>query len=120
MTLMQFAIILSGLGVVMTALLSVIFLRDPKAGLVQTTHRLEKLPQVMTDRYIAMTVLAAGATLYRDMAVIAVLFASFAFMAFADAWIYARSGHPFSKHIGAGIAASLVVIVALMALRATA
>ncbi len=116
MTLTQFAIILSGLGVLVTALLSLIFLRDPQAGLVQTTHRAEKLPQVMTDRYIAMTILAVGATLYKDMAVIAVLFASFAFMAFADAWIYARSGHTCKKHLGAGFAASLVVIVALAAL----
>ena len=120
MTLTQFAIILSGIGVVVTALLSLAFLRNPQAGMEQTTHRLENLPQVMTGRYIAMLILAIGATLYRDMAVIAVLFASFAFMAFTDAYIYARSGHPFGKHVGAGLAASLVVAVALMALRATA
>jgi len=116
MTLTQFAIILSGLGVVVTALLSGVFLRDPKAGLVQTTHLLEKLPQVMTGRYIAMLILAIGATLYQDMLVIAVLFASFAFMAFTDAYIYASSGHPYGKHMGAGLAASLVMIVALAAL----
>jgi hypothetical protein len=117
MTLTQLAIALSGAGVLVTGALAVIFLRDPVAGLAHTTHRAEKLPQVMTDRYIAMTMLAVGATLYGDMAVIAVLFASFAFMAFADAWIYIRSGHPYKKHVGAGIAASLVVIVAFMALR---
>lgn len=116
MTLMQVAIALSGAGVLVTGFLAVLFLRDPARGLKQTTHRAEKLPQVMTDRYIAFTMLAVGATFYGDMAVIAVLFTSFAFMGFADAYIYAKSGHPFKKHIGAGIAASLVVIVALAAL----
>lgn len=115
MTLAGIAIALSGAGVLVTGALSLLFLRDPIAGLTQTSHRAEKLPEVMTDRYIAMTMLALGATLYADMKVIAVLFASFAFMGFADAWIYARGGFPYAKHVGAGIAASIVVIAALIA-----
>jgi len=115
MTLAQLAIVLSGAGVLVTGLLAVIFWRDPVKGLEQTAHRADKLPQVMTDRYIAMLMLAIGATLYRDMLVIAMLFASFAYMGFADAWIYARSGNPYKKHVGAGIAASFVMIVALAA-----
>ena len=110
------AIILSGAGVLVTGWLALIFLRDPQKGLEQTTHRLENLPEVMTDRYIAFTVLAIGATVYGDMKVIAVLFATFAFMAFYDAWIYARAGHAIGKHVGAGVAASLVVAVAGLAL----
>ena len=48
--------------------------------------------------------------------VIAGLFAVFAFMGFADAWIYARDGFPFSKHLGAGLAALAVVAAALAAI----
>ncbi len=116
MELGQVAIWLSGAGVLVTGVLAVLFLRDPVRGMAATTHRAEKLPEVMTDRYIAFTILALGATLYGDLNVIAVLFAAFAFMGFADAWIYARGGYPYAKHVGAGVAASVVVVVALLAL----
>lgn len=111
------AIALSGAGILVTGLLAVVFLRDPVSGLAQTTHRLEQLPQVMTDRYIAFAGLALFATLYGDLKVIAALFAAFAFMGFADAFIYHRAGHPTAKHMAAGAAATLVVLVALFALR---
>ena len=94
MTLAGLAIALSGVGILVTGALAFAFLRDPVAGLEQTTHRAEKLPEVMTDRYIAFTILALGATVYGDLKVIALLFASFAFMGFADAWIYARGSFP--------------------------
>jgi hypothetical protein len=109
------SISLSAVGVVITALLALAFLRDPQRGLVQTTHRLELLPLVMADRYVAFTLLALAATLYGDFAVIAGLFSVFAFMGFADAWIYARAGHPFTKHLFAGLAASLVAVIGLAA-----
>jgi len=116
MTLAGLAILLSGVGIVVTGALAVLFVRDPVAGMAQTTHRSESLPQVMTDRYIAFTALAAGATFYGDLRVIAFLFAVFAYMGFADAWIYVRQGHPAARHIGAGIAALLVAGVAALAL----
>ena len=117
MTLAGLAIALSGVGILVTGALALAFLRDPVAGLEQTTHRAEKLPEVMTDRYIAFTILALGATVYGDLKVIALLFASFAFMGFADAWIYARGQFPFAKHLLAGVAATVVVVVALLALQ---
>ncbi|WP_306116636.1 MULTISPECIES: hypothetical protein [unclassified Roseovarius] len=117
MTLYTAAIALSGVGILVTGALALAFLRDPVAGLEQTTHRSEKLPEVMADRYIAFTILALGATLYGDLNVIAVLFATFAFMGFADAWIYARGNFPIAKHLGAGIAALIVVAVALLAMQ---
>lgn len=110
------AIALSAGGILITGMLAAIFLRDPAKGLAQTTHRLADLPKVMADRYVAFTALAVGATLYRDLKVIAFLFAVFAFMAFADAWIYARQGQPTLKHLTAGFAAALVCAVALAAL----
>ena len=116
MTLAQVTIALSCLGVLMTGALAIAFLRDPVAGMSAATHRPEKLPQVMADRYIGFALLALGATLYGDLAVIAGLFAVFAFMGLADAWIYARDGFPFSKHLGAGLAALAVVAAALAAI----
>ena len=118
MSLATLAIALSGAGILVTGLLAVVFLRDPVAGMAQTTHQHDKLPQVMTDRYIAFTGLALFATLYGDLKVIAALFAAFAFMGFADAYIYHRGGYPTAKHMVAGCAASLVTIVALWALYA--
>lgn len=116
MSLVQVAIGLSALGVLVTGALAVMFVRDPVAGLAQTTHRHELLPRVMADRYIAFAALAFGATVYGDLKVIAALFGAFSFMGFADAYIYARGGHPIAKHVGAGVAAAIVVIVACLAL----
>ena len=98
-----------------TGLLAVAFIRDPVEGLKQTTHHLAQLPEVMADRYIAMTALAAGATWFGHPGVIAFLFTTFAFMGFADAYIYRRAGQPVMKHLAAGIAALIVVIIATLA-----
>lgn len=110
------AIALSGAGVLVTGVLAALFLRDPVAGMVATTHRAAQLPQVMANRYVAMLILTIGATVYGDFKVIALLFAAFAYMAFHDAWIYARAGQAVAKHIGAGIAALIVVVVASLAI----
>lgn len=115
MSLVTLALVLSAAGVLVTAALAGVFLYDTETGLRQTTHRAEDLPKVMTDRYIAMAALALGATLYGDLNVIAFLFAAFAFMGFADALIYARGGHPISKHVNAGTAAAIVAVVAGLA-----
>ena len=112
-TLSTVAVTLAGAAV--TGTLATLFLRNPAQGMAQTTHHAEQLPQVMTGRYIALTLLALGATLYGDMAVIAFLFAVFAFLGFADASIYARAGRPAAKHLIAGLAALIVTAVALAA-----
>jgi len=114
-SLMTLTIVLASAGLLVTALLAVAFVRDPEQGLVQTTHHLAQLPEVMADRYIAMTALAAGAIWFGHAGVIAFLFSTFAFMGFADAYIYRRVGLPVMKHIAAGIAAMIVVIVATLA-----
>lgn len=102
-------------GAVVTGVLALIFWRDPEAGMAAATHRPEKLPLVMIDRYVAFTFLALAAAWHGDAGVIAVLFVAFAFMGLADAVIYARAGHPFIKHAAAGVAAFLVAIVATLA-----
>jgi hypothetical protein len=108
MTLSTLALILSWLGVAITLALAISFLVSPAFGMAQAQHRPERLPRVMTDRYVAFVALALGATLYGDLKVTAYLFAVFAFMGIADAVIYARSGHPNWKHIAAGVAATIV------------
>ena len=115
----NFALAGSALGVAVTAILALVFIRDPIKGMEQTTHHPDQLPQVMTGRYIALTALALGATLYGDMTVIAFLFAIFAFLGFADATIYRRAGRPFLKHLIAGATALAVMAVAIAALYQT-
>lgn len=119
MTLDSLAVILSMGGILVTGLLATMFIRDPAKGLVQTTHRLEFLPMVMADRYIAMCFLAVGATIHGDLKVIAWLFAAFVLMGFADALIYARAGHPYMKHLLSGVAAAVVVAVAVAGMAST-
>ena len=114
-TLANIAMIGSGAGVVVTGLLATLFTLNPAKGMVEATHHAEQLPQVMAGRYIALTMLALGATIYGDMAVIAFLFAVFAFLGFADAFIYARANRPMAKHLIAGITAAIVAAVALAA-----
>ena len=109
------ALIGSGAGVAVTGTLAALFIRNPAQGMAQTTHHAEQLPLVLTGRYVALTLLALGATIYGNMAVIAFLFAVFAFLGFADAFIYARAGRPMAKHLTAGITAALVAAVALAA-----
>ena len=109
----------SALGVAVTATLAGVFMRDPIKGMMQTTHHPDQLPQVMTGRYIALTALALGATIYGNMAVIAFLFAVFAFLGFADATIYARAGRPALKHVLAGCTALAVTAVAVAAIYQT-
>ena len=114
-TLPTLALIGSGLGVAVTGTLAALFMRNPLQAMVQTTHHAEQLPQVMTGRYVALTLLAFGATIYGNMVVIAFLFAVFAFLGFADAFIYAHANRPMAKHLTAGITALIVTAVALAA-----
>lgn len=116
MSLASLTIWLSGAGIMVTGLLAVLFLRDPVKAMVQVTHRPESLPKIMGGRYVGFFLFAVGATLLGDLRVIAWMFAVFAFVSFYDTWIYARDGHPFAKHLQAGIASLIVLAVALAAL----
>jgi hypothetical protein len=109
----------SALGVAVTATLAAVFIHDPIKGMAQTTHHPDQLPQVMTGRYVALTLLALGATIYGNMHVIAFLFAVFAFLGFADATIYARAGRPVLKHLVAGFTALAVTAIAVAAIYQT-
>lgn len=114
MTLQTLTVLLCFGGALVTGVLAVTFWRNPEAGMAAATHRPEKLPLVMIDRYIAFTFLAIAAAFYGDPLVIAVLFVAFAFMGLADGVIYARAGFPHIKHTAAGLASLIVAGVAML------
>ncbi|WP_135503454.1 hypothetical protein [Roseovarius aestuariivivens] len=116
MTLADATIALAGIGALSFAVLAVLYMRDAAEGLSFSGHRMEKLPEVMTDRYVAFALLTLFAALYGDLAVIAALFGVFAFMGLADAWIYARGGFGYAKHLAAGASAIFVMGLAVLAL----
>ena len=114
------AIILAGLGVVVTGWLVWNFARDTDAGMVAVSHKLDQLPNVMTGRYAGFFMLALAAVMYGDLKVIAVLYAVFAFCAFWDAGVYQRlrgqrSDVDPKPHFVAGLASVLVSGVAVWA-----
>ncbi len=116
---MSLGVIVTICGVIsflILAMLAVAFATNPERGLEQTTHRQEKLPSVMADRYAAFAVLAAAFTVYGDLNVMAMFFAVCAFMGFADGWIYARAGHPHWKHTSSGLLSTGALLIALAAI----
>lgn len=115
MSLTLLTTICGGLTAVILALLAWAFWTDPDTGLEQTTHRLEKLPLVMADRYTAFAVLALVFTIYGDLNVLIALFAVCAFMGFADGLIYARAGHSHMKHTISGVLSSMALAIATAA-----
>ena len=93
-----------------------LFAVNPAAGFRQTTHRAEQLPYVMSDRYAALTLIALGLVFFGSLPMVAVFFIACAIMGFGDAWIYARAGHSHIKHTGAGIAATVALVITLIAI----
>ena len=115
MSLTLLTTICGAITVLILAALAWAFWSDPDKGLEQTTHRLEKLPLVMADRYTAFAVLALVFTIYGDLNVLIAFFAVCAFMGFADGLIYARAGHEHMKHTISGVLSSVAVAVAIAA-----
>lgn len=112
------ALIAAAIGGLVTLWLAVDFARDPEGGMRRATHRPEMLPQVMVGRYAAFTVLAFGAALYGDLAVVMVLFAVFAGISAYDAALYARAGQLWAPHAAAGAGCLIVIALAGVALAA--
>ncbi len=93
--------------------LAVLFLWAPGRGLTFATHEAENLPEVMANRYVAMALIMAGALYNGNPGLIAFIFAATGLSAAHDAWIYARHGKPFVKHV---FSATLSAVIALAAL----
>ncbi len=93
--------------------IGVLFLIAPERGLKFSTHRAENLTSVMANRYFMMAAMMAGSLVYAKPEVIAFVFFVTGLTPVHDAWIYARNGQPFSKHIPPAVMSALMVIGAL-------
>lgn len=105
------------LGLVLSALVFVLgflFLFKPELGLAFATHRLENLPTVMVNLYFTMAILMAGSIFYGEPEVIAFVFAVTGLAPAHDAWIYARAGQPFIKHVYPAVLSAIMAIGALI------
>lgn len=98
-------LILLGIGAVMTAILAITFYRDPIKGMTEATHLPEKLPLVMIDRYIGITIIQVGLILFGSLEMIAMFCLAGIVMGFGDGLIYARAGHSHAKHTASGLLA---------------
>ncbi|MDZ4096991.1 MAG: hypothetical protein U1D35_19015 [Paracoccaceae bacterium] len=115
MSLASIVIAFGGLGTVVLAGLAVMFWRDPVWGMRLTAHRPEQLPQVMINRYAALTLVALGAVLMADLRFITLMAAAAAVLGLGDAVTYGRAGQPYAKHLIAGLLAAAVAAVGLLA-----
>jgi hypothetical protein len=111
------ATVMAWVGVAVTGGIAAVCLRDPVAGLAVLTHRAEQLPQVMLDRYLAFFGFSVFAAIYGDLTVMIAWTLVLAFMALADAFIYARLGKPYMKHLSAGVVAFIASAVFVAALK---
>jgi hypothetical protein len=103
------------IGVVLVGYMAFLFWTDPARGLRETTHRMEKLPLVLADRYTAFAVLGGGMIFFGDYPIITVYFLAGAIMGLSDGAIYARAGHPHIKHTVSGVLSVLAMIAAAAA-----
>lgn len=103
------------IGIVLVGYMAFLFWTDPAKGLAETTHRLEKLPSVMADRYTSFAVLGVGMLFFGNYAIITVYFLSGAIMGLCDGAIYARAGHPHIKHTASGVLSVIAMILSAAA-----
>ncbi len=103
------------IGVVLVGYMAFLFWTDPAKGLRETTHRIEKLPSVLADRYTAFAVLGLGMIAFGDYPIITVYFLAGSIMGLSDGAIYARAGHPHMKHTASGVLSVLAMIVSAAA-----
>ena len=103
------------IAVALVGYMAYLFWTNPERGLAETTHRIEKLPYVLADRYTAFAVLGAGMLVFGDFPIITVYFLAGTIMGLADGMIYARAGHPHLKHTASGILSALAMIVTAVA-----
>lgn len=103
------------IGVLLVGYMAWLFWTNPERGLRETTHRIEKLPYVLADRYTAFAVLGVGMIFFGTYPIITVYFLAGAIMGLADGAIYARAGHPHAKHTASGVLSLLAMIVTAVA-----
>ena len=106
-------ILLLLVGAIMVWMLAWAFYSDPEKGMAAATHRPEKLPLVMVDRYIAVGLIQLGLIFFGNLQMVAVFCVAGAIMGLGDGLIYARAGHPHMKHTSSGLLALVGLAVTL-------
>jgi hypothetical protein len=95
--------VLLALGTALVLTFAYAFYSDEEKAFALSTHRREKLPLVMVDRYIAMAVIQLGLILFGSLEMVAVFCVAGAVMGLGDGLIYARAGHTHIKHTASGL-----------------
>ena len=93
--------------------LGVLFLFTPERGLEFSSHQRNSLTTVMANRYFSMAAIMIGSLIYGEPEVIAFVFIVTGLTPAHDAWIYARQGQPFTKHIPPAVLSAIVAAAAL-------
>ena len=90
-----------------------LFYSDPQKAFKFSTHRPEKLPDVMVDRYIGIGIIQVGLIFFGSLEMVAVFCVAGAVMGLGDGLIYARAGYPHFKHTSAGLLAVAALLLTL-------
>ncbi|MDF1727123.1 MAG: hypothetical protein P1U53_05160 [Sulfitobacter sp.] len=106
-------VVLLGVGALMVWSLAWAFYSDPVKGMASATHRPEKLPLVLVDRYIAVGLIQLGLIFFGSLEMVAVFCVAGAVMGLGDGLIYARAGHPHAKHTMSGVLALVGLAITL-------
>ena len=113
----EMPLIITALGAILSVIviyLGVVFQIAPERGLSSSMHTSENLPKVMANRYFSMAAIMIGSLFYGRPEVIAFVFAATGYAPAHDAWIYARSGLPYKKHVLPAVLSAYVTIGALI------
>jgi hypothetical protein len=113
----EMPLIIMALGAILSVIviyLGVLFQFAPERGLAFATHKVENLPAVMANRYFSMAAVMVGSLVYGRPEVIAFVFAATGFGPAHDAWIYARAGQSYKKHVLPAVLSAYVAIGALI------
>ena len=106
-------VVLLGIGALMVWSLAWAFYSDPAKGMETATHRPEKLPLVMVDRYLAVGLIQLGLIFFGSLEMVGVFCVAGAVMGLGDGLIYARAGLPHAKHTSSGILALVGLAITL-------
>jgi hypothetical protein len=109
------ALSLAALCMILTAFFGVMFALNPERGMALASHWPEKLPLVMSDRYIGTAFLLLGVLLFGNYGLLSWFLAVVGAAGLGDVYIYARAGRPVAPHL---IASLLYGSAALLALTA--
>ncbi|MEM8577665.1 MAG: DUF4267 domain-containing protein [Pseudomonadota bacterium] len=96
---------LLGIGILIVLPLAYLFATNEARAFEVSTHRPEKLPKVMVDRYVAIAVIQLGLIFFGNLEMVAVFCVAAMIMGLGDGLIYKRAGLPHWNHTQSGLIA---------------